>query len=277
MNYPDLSGSVAALILLMHYFTTFSPDDQLVHPSLFQLLFESQSPQLVPTILSGKRFLILNYTSPLDYFATGYCIAHSDATTSWYVHFDDSPQSFQAFSHGLHYSPTTTYESTIELSLVTNNSLSPYFEIFPSLYPYTQAITVLSLHGGLCSSNESVSVASVLQQLSHYCPRLRKLTLPRLQPLSLVPQLPQLTLEELCLFLPLMKDESVLGHHLQQCLAQCLALNDLTLAPVNKLVMIQFTHSHLHCMHLSTQYQFGLRCMSLKQFQDLDVSCNGVS
>ena len=69
-----------------------------------------------------------------------------------------------------------------------------------------------------------------------------------------------------------MKDESVLGHHLQQCLA----LNDLTLAPVNKLVMIQFTHSHLHCMHLSTQYQFGLRCMSLKQFQDLDVSCNGV-
>ena len=240
--------------LLMHDFTTFSPDDQLVHPSLFQLLFESQSPQLVPTILSGKRFLILNNTSPLDYFATGYCIAHSDATTSWNVQFADFPQCFQAFSHGLHYSPTNTYESTIALSLVTNNSLSPYFEIFPSLYPYTQTITVLSLHGGLCSNDESVSVASVLQKLSHYCPRLRKLTLPRLQPLSLVPQLPQHTLETLTLLLPLMKDESVLGHHLQQCLA----LKNLTLASVNRLVMIQFTHSSA-CIYLSTQYQFGLR------------------
>ena len=61
----------------------------------------------------------------------------------------------------------------------------------------------------------------MLQQLSHYCPRLRELELPRLRPpyLSQVPQLPQHTLDTLTLYLPLMKDDSVLGHHLQQCLA----------------------------------------------------------
>ena len=219
---------------------TFSSDSQIVHPSLCQLLFESQSPQLVPNIFSGKRFSP-NCTSQLDYFATGYCIAHSDATASWSVWFTDSPQCFQAFSHGLHYSPTTTCKSTIEMVLTTENSLSPYLEIFPSLHPFTQRITVLSLmYGGLCSSNESVSVASVL---SHYCPRLRELTLPKLHPLSPVPQLPQHTLEQLTLFVPFLKDESVLGLNLQQCLA----LKNLCLAPVNKLVIIQFTHtSALH-------------------------------
>ena len=77
----------------------------------------------------------------------------------------------------------------------------------------------------------------MLQQLSHYCPRLRELILPTLRPpyLSLVPQLPQHTLDKLDLKLPIMKDDSVLGHHLQQCLA----LKHLILyGPDDKLVMM---------------------------------------
>ena len=180
------------------------------------------------TVFSGRRVQPDSYkiTSPLDWFATGYCIAHSDTTSSWSVPFDnDSPQCLQAFSSGLHYSSTTTHRSggtgsLTELTLITDsdNPVSPYLETFPSLFPYSQAITVLRLRGDLCSDDRGVPV---LQQLSHYCPRLRELRLPTLRPpyLSLVPQLPQHTLDTLTLRLPLMKDDSVLGHHLQLCLA----------------------------------------------------------
>ena len=163
-------------------------------------------------------------SSPLDWFTTGYCITHSDTTSSWSVEFDDSPpQCLQAFSSGLHYSSTTTHRnegtgSLTELTLCTYICSSSYLEIFPSLFPYSQAITVLRLNDDLCSDDRGVPV---LQQLSHYCPRLMELELPRLDPpyLSQVPQLPQHTLDTLTLKLPLMKDDSVLGHHLQQCLA----------------------------------------------------------
>ena len=182
------------------------------------------------TVFSGRRVQNYDYMkpSPLDWFTTAYCITHSDTTSSWSVVFHDSPpQCLQAFSSGLHYSSTTTHRSEgtgslTELTLITklNESDSPYLEIFPSLFPYSQAITVLELRGALCSDDRGVPV---LQQLSHYCPRLRELELPRLRPPYLsqaqVPQLPQHTLDTLTLYLPIMKDDSVLGHHLQQCLA----------------------------------------------------------
>ena len=151
-----------------------------------------------------------------------------------------SRQCLQAFSSGLHYSSTTTHRSggtgsLTELTLsVPPIPVSPYLETFPSLFPYSQAITVLELLGDLCSDDRGVPV---LQQLSHYCPRLRELLLPTLRPpyLSLVPQLPQHTLDTLTLRLPLTKDDSVLGHHLQQCLA----LKHLTLGETeDKLVMM---------------------------------------
>ena len=234
---------------ILLFSTSSSPDDVPIkpHPSLCQLLFESQSPQLVSTVFSGRRVqpaYRYKITSPLDWFATGYCIAHSDTTSSWSVQFGSvfstpSPQCLQAFSSGLHYSSTTTHRSggtgsLTELTLIVSISVSLYLETFPSLFPYSQAITVLQLYGDLCSDDRGVPV---LQQLSHYCPRLRVLTLPTLRPpyLSLVPQLPQHTLDTLSLTLPLMEDDSVLGHHLQQCLA----LKHLILhGPEDKLVMM---------------------------------------
>ena len=161
-------------------------------------------------------------SSPLDWFTTGYCITHSDTTSSWSVEFHHSPQCLQAFSSGLHYSSTTTHRSEgtgslTELTLSTDpdEPVSSYLEIFPSLFPYSQAITELHLWGDLCSDDRGVPV---LQQLSHYCPRLRELALRILCP-PYLSQLPQHTLDTLYLYVPLMKDDSVLGHHLQQCLA----------------------------------------------------------
>ena len=103
-----------------------SPDVEL-HPSLYQLLFESQSPQLVSTVFSGRRVQANcnMMASPLDWFAAGYCIAHSDTTSSWNVHFDDNfstytSQHLQAFSSGLHYSSTTTHVGTGSLTEMTS-------------------------------------------------------------------------------------------------------------------------------------------------------------
>ena len=227
-------------------------------PCVSCMLFESQSPQLVSTVFSGRRVQPdkKNMTSPLDWFATGYCIAHSDTTSSWSVRFGNflfspSPRCLQAFSSGLHYSSTTTHRSggtgllTELIILVAHTRVFfPYLETFPSLFPYSQAITKLQLSGVLCSDDRGVPV---LQQLSHYCQQLRTLTLPRLHPpyLSLVPQLPQHTLVALNLTLPLMKDDSVLGHHL----LQCLALKHLTLeGPKDKLVMM------IHCLYMSSTH-----------------------
>ena len=62
------------------------------HPALCQLLFESQSPQLVSTVFSGRRVepYFRKITSPLDWFVMGYCIAHCDTTSSWSVYIEDS-------------------------------------------------------------------------------------------------------------------------------------------------------------------------------------------
>ena len=237
------------------------------NPSLCQLLFESQSPQLVSTVFSGRRVQPNYYemTSPLDWFATGYCITHSDTTSSWNIQFESfsapSPQWLRAFSYGLRYSSTTQTHRSGETESLTINlvlgsfmttHVSPYLEFFPSLFPYSQNITVLQLNGYLCSDDRGVPV---LQQLSHYCPQLRELHLPILRPpyLSLVPQLPQHTLHTLTLTLPLMKDDSVLGHHLQQCLA----LKHLTLTPADKLVYITIGKSSKevhYCTIIITSY-----------------------
>ena len=196
----------------------------LAHPALCQLLFECQSPQLVSTVFSGRRVgpYNLKITSPLDWFVIGYCIAHCDTTSSWRVYLENSIQCLQAFSSGLHYSSTTTTHCRIEkpgslteldILVVENNLISPFLEAFHSLYPYTQAITILHLNGDLHSDDKGFPV---LQELSHYCPKLRTLTLPTLHPpYSSLPHLPH-TLDTLDITLPLMKDDSVLGRHLQQ-------------------------------------------------------------
>ena len=191
----------------------------MVHPSLCQLLFECQSPDLVSTVFSGKILSPHCENSPLNWFTTGYCIAHSDATSSWNLDCRDA-QCFKALFSGLHYSSVTP-QAAIELFLLTN-LFSSYFQ---SLHPYTQAVTQLSVFG----NDLDTGCKDIVQCLSYYCPRLKRLILGRLQPpyLSLVPQFPQQTLQDLTLWLPLMKDDMNLGFYL---VGQCTLLKRLCLA-----------------------------------------------
>ena len=192
------------------------------HPALCQLLFESQSPQLVSTVFSGRSVEPYYYeiSPPLDWFVMGYCIAHCDTTSSWSVCIQLSLRDIQAFFSGLHYSSTSSTQSKIEMTgsltelEIVVFETSPFLEAFQSFYPYTQAITSLSLHGDLRSGDRGVHV--LLQQLSHFCPKLREMHLPTLDPPYMsLPHLPH-TLDTLHITLPLMEDDSVLGDHLQQ-------------------------------------------------------------
>ena len=175
-------------------------------------------------VFSERRVRSYSSNSTLDWFVTGYCITHCNATSSWSVLFVDSSKYFQAFSSGLHYSSTSSTHRRIEktgsltkleILVIYEPSISPFLEAFHSLYPYTQTMTSLLLYGDLYSDDEGVPV--LLQQLSHLCPKLRNLALPTLHPLYMsLPHLPQHTLDTLDITLPLMKDDSTLGHHLKQ-------------------------------------------------------------
>ena len=158
--------------------------------------------------------------STLDWFVIGYCIAQCDTTSSWNARFQHSPRCLYAFSSGLHYSSTSSRigktGSLTKLSiLVLYEPISPFLEAFDALFPYTQAITFMNLTGDLHSDDRGAHV--LLQQLSHFCPKLQHLDLPRLHPPYLsLPHLPLQTLDTLYITLPLMKDDSTLGDHLQQ-------------------------------------------------------------
>ena len=175
---------------------------------------------------------------PLDWFATGYCIAHSDATSQWCIDFNSlsTPRCIKAFCSGLHSSTIKKYGSITSLIIspkfTKESCISGYLANFRSIFPYTKEIESLMLYGELFSDSNNVS-ANVLQKLSDFCPKLTSLTLPRLHLpylLSLVPQFPRHTLNSLFLTLPFMKDDSALVPELQQCLA----LKRLRLSAVNQ-------------------------------------------
>ena len=166
-----------------------------------QLLFETQSPQLVSKIFAytsvDNKF---GGRSSLNWFVYGYCVANSDQSSTWYLKFF-SNEELQSFSDGMHYSVATAdwdekYKPLITMYFVKQNA-SVFLEVFNSLYPFTRAITAVRL--GNCL--ESVLT---LQKLDYYCPRLTTLELPELTNSSFLTskfQLP-LSLTRLKMYLP---------------------------------------------------------------------------
>ena len=69
------------------------PDDESdrvkLHPSLCQLLFETQSPALVASVFRGMEVepVSIDLKSPLDWFVTGYCVSVSETNTLWTISF----------------------------------------------------------------------------------------------------------------------------------------------------------------------------------------------
>ena len=149
---------------------------------LCQLLFESQSPQKVSDMFSQTE-LDLFVSETFDWFAIGYCIANSNNKSSWNINFLNSPQHLQLLSHGLHYSKNNIH---LDLSGLTINmyislklaSPAKYSALFSTLYPFTKAISHLSL----TSYNDEIyphdeCCFHVLHNLSFCCPNLKSLSL----------------------------------------------------------------------------------------------------
>ena len=174
---------------------------------LCQLLFEHQSPKHVSKMFANK-IVSTDYldTTPLYNFAIGYCIANSGNTTSWNVDMYDqrSPQYLKVLSDGMHSVNVTNWDERFGplINLTLEESASGcYLKIFQDLFPFTKAITELHLYGSI--ADEKGISSSVLQNLSHYCPRLTSLYLPGLNfDLKEAPHLPYETLVTLQLTVP---------------------------------------------------------------------------
>ena len=144
-----------------------------------QLLFESQSPQKVSEVVGHYRRIEVTTTSQFDWFVIGYCIATSNTNSSWNIRYLGSPHNLRLLSDGLHFSKNifNLDRSGLEinmriLSFSVIYRLAEYSIHFSSLYPYTEAISHLSL-GGIIDTN--TCCFHVLQNISHYCPYLKSL------------------------------------------------------------------------------------------------------
>ena len=58
------------------------------NPYFFQLLFESQSDQLVTQFFKGEQ-IRLEFTDQLECFVTAWCVVRSDPTSQWSLSFQD--------------------------------------------------------------------------------------------------------------------------------------------------------------------------------------------
>ena len=170
-----------------------------------QLLFEAQSSQYVSKVFKNRRLEVdLSLNDHFDWFVIGYCVVNSDNTSSWTIPDVESPRELQLLSDGLHYSNTCINWDQSAVRLAINMTVrklaNEYFKIFPKLYPFTQAISHLTLHHSTYLDDDGFSV---LQNLSHYCPNLKSLHLLYDSfVLTETPQLPKDSLVTIGLALP---------------------------------------------------------------------------
>ena len=152
---------------------------------LCQILFEIQSPQYVSDLFNQMEIDPL-LRDTFDWFVIGFCIANSNNKSSWNVDDLDTPQQLQFLLHGLHYNSKNNINLnglTINMSVILNEA-SPmeYSKLFSGLYPFTKAISHLSL---VKYSDETYPddecCFHVLQNLSFYCPNLKSLFLSSIE------------------------------------------------------------------------------------------------
>ena len=154
--------------------------------SLCQALFEAKSSQLVAKIFSHKHIHVdhSHLLTPANWYVLGYCIANSDNTSKWSIYYR-SPGLFKTMSFSAQRSNRDwTHGPEIEVHIYIQSTSFGRQMIFytfsKKIYPFTKAITQLHLQFlDLSDCDEGISV---LQNILHYCPRLKVLFLPLLKP-----------------------------------------------------------------------------------------------
>ena len=155
-----------------------SNSEKVIGP-ICQLLFESHSPQKVSEVIGHNRRIEVTITSQFDWFVIGYCMATSNTNSSWIIDLN-SPHYLRLLSDGLHYSKNifnldwSGLEIDMEIPLISD-SPAEYSIHFTSLYPYTKAISHLSLGDVTYMMHTNKCCFHVLQNISRYCPYLKSL------------------------------------------------------------------------------------------------------
>ena len=176
-----LAGLTKLNSFSLELITDLRKDSEKIIGPICQLLFESQSPQKVSEVVGHYRRIKVTTTSQFDWFVIGYCIANSNNKSSWNIDYLRSPHHLQLLSDGLHYSKNIFNLDLSGLKIdmkIPDIVISPveYSTHFSSLYPFTKAISHLSLGSDFfMHADGNECCFHVLQNLSYYCPYLKSL------------------------------------------------------------------------------------------------------
>ena len=136
--------------------------------SLCQLLFETQSPNLVSSLFTGKRFSPQCDTT-LDWYIIGYCIARSSKTATWQMYYDHTmghkPEHIEMLIKGLSSFQCSSEQCGYIDDLVVQggSDLPKCLQFLPALVPYASNLTSLYLRGKL-PSEECEKLANALRK-----------------------------------------------------------------------------------------------------------------
>ena len=208
-----------------------------VNHNVLYLLFESQNPEYISTVLKDNQYHV-GINSKLQGYITGYCISHSSSTAKWKI--DDHK------NHLLQSMISSTSSSSMGGMIITLSigvtDYSKCFQMLFQLEKHTKALSDLSLFGSSFSYSHSDFTHSKshadnyiccdeLSQLYKYCPKLKRFKLDdsdkKLNCIPLFSSLHLMTCLETLDLTGIVIDDS--GHIVSNGLRQTTTLKSLTL------------------------------------------------
>ena len=213
-----------------------------VNHNVLYLLFESQNPEYISTVLKENKYKVYIYSKLQGYF-TAYCISHSSSTAEWRINDDNN--------HLLQSMISSTSSSSMggmidDLTIRDVNDYSKCFEMLFQLQKHTKELACLSLlrssfsysHSDFTHSKshaDNYICCDELSRLYRYCPRLKRFLLsndhPRLNCTSFFSSLHLMTCLETLDLRGIVIDDS--SHIVSNGLRQTTTLKSLTLSYCN--------------------------------------------
>ena len=152
-----------------------------VNHNVLYLLFESQNPEYISTVLKEDQYQV-DIKSKLQGYITGYCISHSSSTAMWKIA-DLSNHLLQSMISSTSSSSMGGMINGLTIREVTD--YSKCFQMLFQLEKHTKALSDLSLFFSYSHSNFTHSKSHAdnyiccdeLSQLYKYCPKLKRFQL----------------------------------------------------------------------------------------------------
>ena len=152
-----------------------------VNHNVLYLLFESQNPEYISTVLKEDQYQV-DIESKLQGYITGYCISHSSSTAMWKI--------ADLSNHLLQSMISSTSSSSMGgmINRLTIREVTDYSKCFQMLFQlekHTKALSDLSLFFSYSHSNfthskshdDNYICCDELSQLYKYCPKLKRFQL----------------------------------------------------------------------------------------------------